>query len=100
MYNLNEANSEVDHFPGRLLNSQRCKYCEALGRRKNKKSKYKCLACSINFQTDIPICIKCWGDFHESVLPVCRNSSARDIKRVYEAHLRKNRKNIFNASSL
>lgn len=95
MYNLDFVDPETDHFPGRMLNSQRCKHCDAIGKRKNKKSKYKCLACSVNFQTDIPLCIQCWGEFHEVVLPVCRNFPAKDIKRAYQTHTRKNILNNF-----
>lgn len=83
---MDEVDANNGHFPGKTLNSHLCKNCEALGKPKKKKSKYKCLACSKNFQTDITLCIQCFGDFHEIVLPVCQNTAAKDIKRVYQAH--------------
>lgn len=62
--NLNIVEENRDHYAERLLNSRRCKYCEIIGLGRNKKSKFKCLACSKKFQADIPLCIDCFGDFH------------------------------------
>lgn len=81
---LSSVNEDKDHFPENLLNSKRCKYCEIVGRERNSKSKYKCDACSKKYQLDIPLCIRCWGDFHELVLPICANVPVKDMKRAYD----------------
>ena len=75
--NPNNIDEERDHYPERILSSRRCKNCEILSRAKNKKSKYKCMACSIKFQVDVPLCISCFGEFHEEVLPLCGHSKLK-----------------------
>lgn len=66
---------------------KRCKHCEIIGVAKYGKPKVKCFGCSKKYQTDIPLCIACWGDFHEIVLPICGSAQPRDMKKIYDAHI-------------
>lgn len=75
--------TENDHFAQKIFNSRRCKCCEVLERGKNKKSKFKCIGCSIRYQTDIPLCIGCFGDFHEEILPKSGKIGIKKIKKAY-----------------
>lgn len=36
------------------------------------------------------MCMGCWSDFHEFVLPICRSAAAKDMKKIYEARTHRN----------
>ena len=59
----------MGHFPDKLTSwCKKCRVCLKNGE-KTKKTKYRCLKCSLKFNKDIPLCVSpCFKIFHENIL--------------------------------
>lgn len=55
------------HFPGTMLENKLCKRCEIVRKKRLKKTKYKCIGCSVTYKHDIALCPDCFVDFHTRI---------------------------------
>ena len=61
---IKEEKASADHYPEKMTWCKKCKICWNYNNR-NKKTKYKCMACSKKMGSDVPLCVeKCFILWH------------------------------------
>lgn len=63
---MKEEEASADHYPEKMRWCKKCKICWNYNKR-NKKTKYKCMACSQKMGSDVPLCVdKCFILWHRN----------------------------------